>query len=1580
MRTAALRALGLSCLCLALWACTDDTSKRKLDAGDNASGGDNPDALPVQCSNNVPCPPSGNACVVATCNNGVCQDVPAAEGTACDDQLGCTEADACHAGKCEGKARVCDDGLTCSKDSCDEAMGGCVADVTTCACNKDADCDDKNACTGVETCDPIARTCLNGTKVSCATLDNACNVGMCNPTNGTCTAKPKPSGTVCSDGNACTQNDICTEGTCGGTAITCGAMDQCHTAGVCDPSSGQCSNPSKPNGTTCEDGNMCTRGDACTEGTCAAGTPTTCTASGECRTAGMCDPATGVCSNPLAADGTTCNDGSACTSADTCAAGVCKGAAITCDDGVACTIDSCSETAGCTKDVRLCGCQKNSDCDDGNACNGAETCNVQTLTCVAGAAKDCSGLTNACNVGVCNATSGACEAKPRQNGTTCSDGTACTRVDTCVDGQCRGQNPVVCTASDQCHVAGSCDPQTGACSNPPKPNGATCNDGNACTQTDACQNGSCTGGNPITCTAASQCHNVGTCNPQTGTCSTPTKANGTTCNDGNTCTQTDSCQSGLCGGGNPITCVALDQCHAAGVCDGKSGTCSNPAKANGTTCNDGNACTQADTCQTGACQGANPVVCTAQDSCHDVGVCDPAKGTCSTPAKADGTTCNDGNACTRADVCSGGSCKGGNPVVCVAQDQCHVAGACDATTGTCSNPAAADGTTCNDGLVCTSADKCNQGTCTGAAVVCNDGIACTADACVEAQGGCTVDKSTCGCTKDADCNDGNACNGVETCNQQTLSCNKGVAVNCQQLDNVCNVGTCVPTTGACVATPRADGTTCNDNNACTQTDSCQKGTCTGSNPITCATPDQCHTAGTCNPSTGVCSNPVKPNGSTCNDGNACTQTDTCQSGTCTGANPLVCRAIDQCHLAGVCDTSKGTCSQPQAPNGTKCNDGNACTQTDTCQAGACAGGNPINCTALDQCHSAGTCDPQTGSCSNPELPAGTKCDDKNACTGGDVCQRGVCTPATTMTCTPLRECFDAGVCDPAKGTCSNPTKPDGTACNDSNGCTLSDKCAAGTCGGTAVSCTSPPVCQQGGMCVGNGACAYQNVPDQTNCDDGQGCTLADACASGKCTGVRRSNKSGDWNTTPVTDKGMVTSVNIDNFSKGALVAGSFLGSVSFGNFTVTAVRSTGAYVAFYTTDKTVVTAQMVMQATTSLVVSDITVHADGSFVLVGAVAGAVGFPSNAKLNFTAEGTEWFVAGFSRDFAARWVRRGLRGNGVAVAADAYANRSVMVVGTCDKPLAFDGGSGKTVALNNAGTVAALYDDDGFLKAASVVATQGLAGLKVAVSAQTDLAAVQGTGAGELVIGGDDGFASLGGKDVFVFALTPDLRTLWARQMATSLDDETGGVAAYPGKTGVFVSFFSAAGPKASIRGRNLGTTALHGFDGRNLQGHVVTFNKEGTPINAALIANKSGLAVRAWDVRAQAQDARFTVVGTFNLSADVYGVAGFGDGPPTSNPDRAISHNADGNSLFAARFDSDAVKNTWAINLRGTNAGVGANGNDVTVTVHPDLSATATGMFVNNATFGDQVQDALLAGQGTAFLSHFNAAAEYDYCQ
>jgi hypothetical protein len=105
-------------------------------------------------------------------------------------------------------------------------------------------------------------------------------------------------------------------------------------------------------------------------------------------------------------------------------------------------------------------------------------------------------------------------------------------------------------------------------------------------------------------------------------------------------------------------CTALDSCHDVGTCDPGTGICSNPAKPNGTSCDDGNLCTQTDSCQSGVCTGSNPVVCTALDPCHDVGVCDAGTGLCSNLAKADGTSCDDGSPYTTGDRCLAGTCLG----------------------------------------------------------------------------------------------------------------------------------------------------------------------------------------------------------------------------------------------------------------------------------------------------------------------------------------------------------------------------------------------------------------------------------------------------------------------------------------------------------------------------------------------------------------------------------------------------------------------------------------------------------------------------------------------------------------------------------------------------------------------------------------------------------------------------------------------------------------------------------------------------------------------------------------------------------
>jgi hypothetical protein len=105
-------------------------------------------------------------------------------------------------------------------------------------------------------------------------------------------------------------------------------------------------------------------------------------------------------------------------------------------------------------------------------------------------------------------------------GASCSDGNACTD-----DG---------------------CDPTTGCTF---VPNADPCSDGNACTTGDACGGGACQPGTPLVCNDGNACTDDG-CDPTTGC----VYANNTSaCEDGNPCTVGDACSGGTCQSGTGIT-------------------------------------------------------------------------------------------------------------------------------------------------------------------------------------------------------------------------------------------------------------------------------------------------------------------------------------------------------------------------------------------------------------------------------------------------------------------------------------------------------------------------------------------------------------------------------------------------------------------------------------------------------------------------------------------------------------------------------------------------------------------------------------------------------------------------------------------------------------------------------------------------------------------------------------------------------------------------------------------------------------------------------------------------------------------
>jgi hypothetical protein len=268
---------------------------------------------------------------------------------------------------------------------------------------------------------------------------------------------------------------------------------------------------------------------------------------------------------------------------------------------------------------------------------------------------------------------------------------------------------------------------------------------------------------------------------------------------------------------------------------------------------------------------------------------------------------------------------------------------------------------------------------------------------------------------------------------------------------------------------------------------------------------------------------------TCISRNGCSASETGQF-TSAACNVFNCNALD-CDDSNVCTTDNcnpNTGCQHTA-NTASCDDSNACTQTDACNAGECVGSNPVTCAAQDACHEAGTCDPSTGECSNPEIADGTACDD-GACfdgvcydeyssclsSGGTVATRICCASASnfpntcvvgacgchggkeTMVCNcPEGMCFDGTNCVPrvadydndgipdSKDNCRTVYNPDqvdadgdgvGDACDDcvasSEVCDgLDNDCSGQIDDGFSMTGLDGNVFDRVGQACGSGACA-----------------------------------------------------------------------------------------------------------------------------------------------------------------------------------------------------------------------------------------------------------------------------------------------------------------------------------------------------------------------------------------------------------------------------------------------------------------------------------------------------------------------------
>jgi hypothetical protein len=249
---------------------------------------------------------------------------------------------------------------------------------------------------------------------------------------------------------------------------------------------------------------------------------------------------------------------------------------------------------------------------------------------------------------------------------------------TCVDGVCCNTTATSCGTCSACNVPGS----VGTCA--PTPSGSACTGTNLCLQTYSCDGaGSCVGSNPLVCTASDQCHVAGTC--ANGACSNPAAPDGTACSTSK-CTTGDVCHGGICSPGTAVSCddgnpCTVDTCdanlgcqhtpgNAGTVCRAAAGACDVAATCSGAsaTCPPNGFLPATTTCRPagGACD--LPELCTGSSAACPADakvaagtVCHTAAGVCDTSQSCDGTN----NACP-ADVlqptsvqCRAPSCSAG---------------------------------------------------------------------------------------------------------------------------------------------------------------------------------------------------------------------------------------------------------------------------------------------------------------------------------------------------------------------------------------------------------------------------------------------------------------------------------------------------------------------------------------------------------------------------------------------------------------------------------------------------------------------------------------------------------------------------------------------------------------------------------------------------------------------------------------------------------------------------------------------------------------------------------------------------------
>jgi len=153
-----------------------------------------------------------------------------------------------------------------------------------------------------------------------------------------------------------------------------------------------------------------------------------------------------------------------------------------------------------------------------------------------------------------------------------------------------------------------------------------------------------------------------------------------------------------------------------------------------------------------------------------------------------------------------------------------------------------------------------------------------------------------------------------------------------------------------------------------------------------------------------------------------------------------------------------------------CDDHDVCNGLETGDGqGGCVPGAPLQCDDGDACTGVETCNAQTGCV--PGVPV--QCDDGIVCNGVESCLAGACASGTAVDCTGMADqCNDAACAEPT-GTCVRTPKIDGLGCDDGEACTINDACLGGVCVGGTV----------GGDADADGYCDVREMQAECNPHD-----------------------------------------------------------------------------------------------------------------------------------------------------------------------------------------------------------------------------------------------------------------------------------------------------------------------------------------------------------------------------------------------------------------------------------------------------------------------------------------------------------------